>query len=57
LHRLGEAPLYHFLAEIEAGAPLRATLETYVSLDADFIKAYRGDKFSKPFVIRKGRGS
>jgi hypothetical protein len=46
LNRLGEAPLYHFLAEI---------VETYASLDADPIKAYRGDRFPEPFAIRKRR--
>jgi hypothetical protein len=46
LHRLGPAPLYHFLREIESGASLRAALEDYARLPADFVKAYGGDRFA-----------
>lgn len=38
LHALGPAPLGHFLREIEAGADVNATLETYARLPRDFIK-------------------
>jgi hypothetical protein len=54
LHRLGEAPVFYFLEEIERGAPLRETLEIYAALDADFIKAFGGDQFAQPFVITGG---
>jgi len=48
LHSLGPKPLYHFLDEIERGAPIAATLESYAALPADFIKANGGDKFAAP---------
>jgi hypothetical protein len=51
LHALGPAPIYHFLTDIESGKPIRATLEEYAALPADFIKAYGGDEFAAPFVI------
>jgi len=54
LHALGPKPLYHFLDEVERGAPLRAHLEEYASLPADFIKANRGDEFLPPFTIEGG---
>jgi hypothetical protein len=46
LHRLGPKPLFHFLSEVERGAPLAPTLETYAALPADFIRANGGDKFA-----------
>jgi hypothetical protein len=55
LHRLGPAPLFHALAEIEAGASVSVTLETYAELDPDFIRAFRGDRFLPPVFITKGR--
>jgi hypothetical protein len=48
LHALGPRPLFHFLDEIERGAPLRPHLERYVRLPRDFIKAYGGDEFDPP---------
>jgi hypothetical protein len=54
LHALGAKPLYHFLDEVERGAPLRAHLERYAALPADLIKAYHGDNFAAPFVIQGG---
>jgi hypothetical protein len=54
LHALGPKPLYHFLDELERGAPLRAHLEEYAKLPADFIKANRGDEFLPPFTIEGG---
>jgi hypothetical protein len=56
LHRLGPAPLGYFLDEIERGAPLVPTLETYAALPADFIGAYGGDKFAPSlWAIEGGR--
>lgn len=56
LHRLGPAPLGHFLSDIERGAPVAATLETYGRLPIEFVLAYGGDRFSEPmFAIRGGR--
>jgi|GEM_PF-4301795 len=46
LHRLGPAPLYHFLTEVERGAPLWPHVERYVALPAAFIKANGGDRFA-----------
>jgi hypothetical protein len=56
LHALGPKPLWHFLEEIEAGAPLRATLEIYAALSADFIRAYGGDRFAPSLWPVDGRG-
>lgn len=55
LHALGEKPLYHFLTDLERGAPLRQTLEIYAELDADFIKAFGGDRFAAPWAIEGRR--
>jgi hypothetical protein len=56
LHRLGPAPLAHFLGEIDRGAPIDATLEAYARLPAEFVLAYGGDKFPEQrFGIRGGR--
>jgi hypothetical protein len=54
LYALGPKPLFHFLDEVEGGAPLRTHLEEYASLPADFIKANRGDDFLPPFTIEGG---
>jgi hypothetical protein len=54
LYALGPKPLFHLLDEVEGGAPLRAHLEEYASLPADFIKANRGDEFLPPFTIEGG---
>jgi hypothetical protein len=51
LHALGPKPLFHFLDEVERGADLRVTLETYAALPADLIPAYHGDQFAAPFAI------
>ena len=45
LHRLGPAPLYHFLTEVERGTPLWPHVERYAALPAAFIKANGGDQF------------
>jgi len=56
LHALGPKPLFHFLDELDRGADLRATLETYAALPVDLIKAYHGDEFMPSLVpIRAGR--
>ena len=46
LHRLGPAPLYHFLTEVERGTPLWPHVERYAALPAAFIKANGGDQFA-----------
>jgi hypothetical protein len=46
LHRLGPAPLGHFLREIEAGAAIPEHLERYSRIDPEFIRAYGGDRFA-----------
>jgi hypothetical protein len=45
LHELGPRPLFEFLREIEGGADIRTSLETYAALPANFIRANGGDKF------------
>ena len=54
LHALGPKPLYHFLDEVERGAPLRPHLERYARLPADFIREHHGDQFAPPRVIKGG---
>jgi hypothetical protein len=54
LYALGPKPLFHFLDELERGAPLRRHLEEHESLPADFIKANRGDEFLPPLTIEGG---
>ena len=46
LHRLGPSPLFHFLAEIEWGASIQDTLETYGRCPVEFVRALGGDKFA-----------
>jgi hypothetical protein len=46
LHRLGPSPLFRFLAEIEAGANIQDTLETYGRLPVEFVRALGGDRFA-----------
>ncbi|MFZ3326170.1 MAG: hypothetical protein WA231_09875 [Methylocella sp.] len=58
LHRLGPAPLGHFIREIEeaTGADVTARLERYAALPADFIKANGGDRFAPSlWAIEGGR--
>jgi hypothetical protein len=52
IHSLGERPLYEFLCEIDAGAPLHRTLERYSELWVlrGFIKANDGDRLQPPRV-------
>jgi hypothetical protein len=54
LHRLGPAPLAHFIRDIERGSNVDATLETYAELPVDFIKAYAGDRFAPPAFLLRG---
>lgn len=54
LHALGPRPLFHFLDEVDRGAPLRPHLETYSALPADFVRAYGGDRFQPPFAVKGG---
>jgi hypothetical protein len=46
LHRLGPAPLGHFLREIEAGASIPDHLERYMEINPAFVRALGGDRFS-----------
>lgn len=56
LHRLGPAPLAHFISDVERGAGIDATLERYGRLPAVFVLANRGDRFPEPmFAICGGR--
>jgi hypothetical protein len=55
VHRLGPAPLFHLLTDLDAGKPVWPTVARYAELPADFIQANGGDRFV-PFlhVIRGG---
>jgi hypothetical protein len=46
LHRLGPSPLFHFLAEIDQGASIQDSLETYGRLPVEFVRAIGGDRFA-----------
>jgi hypothetical protein len=46
VHRLGPAPLFHLLTDLDAGKPVWPTVERYAALPADFIRANGGDKFA-----------
>jgi hypothetical protein len=46
LHRLGPAPLGHFLREIEAGASIPDHLERYAQIDSAFVHALGGDRYA-----------
>lgn len=58
LHRLGPAPLGHFIREVEVvtGADITARLERYAEIDPGFVRALGGDKFAPPFVHAIGGG-
>jgi hypothetical protein len=59
LHRLGERPLYEFLREIEAGAPLHERLERYAELWPlrSFIQTWGGDRLPPPArLVGRRRG-
>jgi hypothetical protein len=56
LHRLGPAPLGHFLREIGLGASVAERLERYARPDPDFVHALGGDHFAPiVHVIEGGR--
>ncbi len=57
LHSLGPRPLFEFLREIEAGAPLHERLERYAALEplADFIQSLGGDRLPPPARLIRGR--
>ena len=46
LHRLGPAPLGHFLREVENGASISDHLERYAKIDPEFVRALGGDRFA-----------
>ena len=50
LHALGPKPLFHFLDELERGAPMRAHLEEYAALPVELVRARGGDDFG-PLVL------
>jgi hypothetical protein len=56
LYAPGPKPLFHFLDEVERGAPLRPHLERYAAFPAEFIKANRGDQFAPVIHIVDGDG-
>lgn len=45
LYRLGEYPLFHFIAETERGGGINETPEIYAELDARLIAALGGHDF------------
>jgi hypothetical protein len=46
--------LFHLLDEIERGASPRASLEAYVALPVDLIRANGGDQFGpRVYVLKK----
>jgi hypothetical protein len=56
LHRLGPAPLGHFLREVENGASIPDHLERYARIDPAFVRALRGDQHAPGLhVIDGGR--
>jgi hypothetical protein len=46
LHRLGPAPLGHFLREVENGASISDHLERYAKIDPAFVHALGGDRYA-----------
>jgi hypothetical protein len=46
LHRLGPAPLGHFLREVENGASISDHLERYAEINPAFVRALGGDRFA-----------
>lgn len=55
VHRLGEAPLFHLLRELAAGAEVLPTVERYARLPADLIHAYHGDRLPPALAVIRGR--
>ena len=54
IHALGEAPLFHLLREIVAGADPVGTVETYAGLPPDIIHAYGGDRLMPALTSIRG---
>ena len=54
LHALGEAPIFHLLSELAAGADLLPTLERYARLPAEFIRVNGGARLSRPLMAIAG---
>jgi hypothetical protein len=54
LHYLGPSPLFHFLAEIDRGASVQDTLETYGRLPVAFVRALGGDRFAPSLHVIDG---
>jgi hypothetical protein len=46
LHRLGPAPLFHLLTDLDAGKPVWATVARYAARPCEFIRALGGDRFA-----------
>jgi hypothetical protein len=46
LHRLGPAPLGHFLRKVENGASISDHLERYSRIDPGFVRALGGDRYA-----------
>jgi hypothetical protein len=57
LHRLGERPLFEFLAELDAGADFWPRLEAYAALEPyqPFIQELDGDQLPRLKTIGGGR--
>jgi hypothetical protein len=56
LHRLGPAPLGHFLREVENGASIHDHLERYARIDPAFVRALGGDRFAPVLHAVDGGG-
>jgi hypothetical protein len=54
IHALGERPLHELLIELERGADLLRTLETYAALPAEIVCAYAGDRLLQPRIVGGG---
>ncbi len=54
LHRLGPAPLAHFIRDVKRGGDIDRLLEEYAALPADFIAALGGDKFVPAMHVVNG---
>jgi hypothetical protein len=55
IHRLGERPLYELFRELERGADLRETLETYAALPREIVIAFNGEHFECLLEFHGGR--
>jgi hypothetical protein len=52
LHRLGERPLYEFLAELAAGADPIERLEVYSRIDPEILRLHGGNNLPRSAVPR-----